>query len=115
MGQKAWCITAIIIICSIIGFLWWINYSSDKSITINEQYIQYLEGQLDSLKTLEKEVELKIDTVTIEIEKVKIEYEERHNTILNNTPSEDYKFFTDYINSNRERLYTNFSRGTEDN
>lgn len=94
-------------------FIFFIGYEVGKSPneeSYNDTYktqIDSLQNKLDSLYDVEKKVDLKIDTITIEIEKVKIEYEEKYNTILNNTPSEDYKFFTDYINSNRERLYNN--------
>ena len=94
-------------------FIFFIGYEVGK--VPNKEYnteiykiqIDSLQNKLDSLYLVEREVDLKIDTITIEIEKTKIVYEKEHNTILNNTPSEDYKFFTDYINSNRERLYHN--------
>lgn len=95
----------------VIGFLCWKCYKYSTSIQesneINKQYIEYLENKVDSLSKVEKEIDLQIDTITVTIEKTKIKYEKEHNTILNNTPSEDYRFFTEYIDSNRERLYHN--------
>lgn len=93
-------------------FVFFIGYEVARnpnkgSSTIYQMQIDSLQNKLDSLYDVEKEVDLRIDTITIEIEKTKIEYEKRRDTILNNTPSDDYKFFTNYINSNRERLYNN--------
>ena len=98
----------------LLGFLVGEKKSPKESLT-DKQYIEYLESQLDSLSNLEKEIDLQIDTITVEIEKVKIKYEKEHNIILNNTPSEDYEFFTNYINSNRERFCFDINRTIEDN
>lgn len=94
-----------------------IGKSSNKE-SYNEIYktqIDSLQNKIDSLYNVEKEVDLQIDTITIELEKTKIVYEKERNTILNNTPSEDFGFFTNYINSNRERLYSDFDRAVENN
>ena len=90
-----------------IGFKIGKDTNKEISFEIYQTQIDSLQNKIDSLYLVEKEVDLQIDTITIEIEKTKIIYEKERNTILNNTPSEDYRFFTNYINSNRERLYNN--------
>ena len=96
-----------IIIIFFLGFFIGRKPNKEYNNEIYKTQIDSLQNKLDSLYNIEKKVDLRIDTITIEIEKTKIEYEEERNIIFNNTPSEDKQFFTDYINSNRERLYNN--------
>lgn len=80
-----------------IGFLLDNEYDKDNQIKEQLQQIEILENKIDSLKFRKDSIVQKIDTIYVEIEKVKIRYEENRTTILNNTPSEDYLFFTEYI------------------
>lgn len=96
-----------ILLIFFLGFFLGRTNNKEYNPEIYKTQIDSLQNKLDSLYNIEKEVDLRIDTITIELEKTKIKYEKEHNTILNNTPSEDYRFFTEYIDSNRERLYHN--------
>lgn len=53
--------------------------------------------KVDTLLTVKDSIERQIDAVYIDIEKVKIQYEENRNIIINNSTDEDYLFFKQYL------------------
>lgn len=101
--KKYWRILLIIAV----GVILWCWPESDSSVPDVSEYvnkIDSLQSEIDSITTLRDSIDQRIDTITITIEKTHIRYEEDRNTILNNTTSEDYVFFLEYIRNNRTRL-----------
>lgn len=89
------------------GFVLWCWPENEPSVPDVSEYvnkIDSLQSEIDSISTLRDSIDQRIDTITITIEKTHIQYEKDRTTILDNTTSEDYLFFLDYIRSNRARL-----------
>lgn len=76
--------------------------SSDSEIYIEK--IDSLESELTSIKEHRSEIKEEIDTVFIQLKYVDKEYEEAHNRIINNSFSDDYSYFIEYLRNNRARL-----------
>lgn len=66
--------------------------------------IDSLQNQIHVLNLKRDSIIIEIDTVYKQIEKVKIIKDEKFTSIVYNDPDSDYEFFTGYINSNRARL-----------
>lgn len=89
------------------GIILWQCPRDDSSVSNVNEYIDKinsLQSEIDSITTLNDSIDRRIDTITITIEKTHVQYKKDRNTILNNTTSEDYMFFLEYIRSNRARL-----------
>lgn len=91
-----------------LGFIVFTN--SNKNSEVNS--IEYL-NKIDSLELVISDLNLKrdsinseIDTVNIIINKVVETYEKDYDIIIGNTTSDDYFFFTGYLERNRERLFS---------
>lgn len=69
---------------------------SDSTEYINK--IDSLESEIYSLSFKRDSINIVIDTIRIEIESNRERYEENINIINNNSISDNYLFFTDYIN-----------------
>lgn len=101
--KKYWYILLIIAV----GVILWYCPRGDSPVPDVSKYINkidLLQSEIDSITTLRDSIDQRIDTVTITIEKAYIQYEKDRNIILNNTTSEDYMFFLEYIQSNQPRL-----------
>lgn len=101
--KRYWCILLIIAV----GVILWCYPRDDSPVPDVSEYvnrIDSLQSEIDSITTLRDSIDQRIDTITITIEKTHIQYDKDHNTILNNTTSEDYVFFLEYIRSNQTRL-----------
>ena len=101
--KKYWYILLIIAV----GVILWCCPRGDSPVPDVSKYINkidLLQSEIDSITTLQDSIDQRIDTVTITIEKTYIQYEKDRNIILNNTTSEDYMFFLEYIQSNQPRL-----------
>lgn len=99
----------ILLIVSLIlnlAFLWTtINYKPLPSN--NDKYLETidsLELELDSLSNYKDSIKHKIDTIVVELENNNKEYEEIYNTILSNSTSSDFIFFSEYLENYRKRL-----------
>ena len=102
--KKNWQILLVIAVGIILWCCWPKDDPSVPDVSKYVEKIDSLQFQIDSISTLRDSVDQRIDTVTITIKKTHIRYEKDRNTILNNTTSEDYVFFLDYIRSNKARL-----------
>lgn len=87
----------VIIICIVL-------HKRDNTFIDNTKVIDSLETEISKLATKRDSIDERIDTITITIEKTHIQYEKDRNTIINNSTSEDYVFFLDYIQANKSRL-----------
>ena len=91
----------ILLICIFVGIVYF-------SITRNSEEptdkVDSLNSKIDSVLIIKDSIQEKIDTVFIKIEENKKQYEKDFNHIITNNTNEDYKFFLDYINTNRSRL-----------
>lgn len=65
--------------------------------------IDSLRFELSSIKYKRDSVKERIDTTIIKIEKNEKHYKETISNIINNTTSDDYIFFINYLKWNRER------------
>ena len=100
--RKNWILFLIIGI--VIWLLWPRNNSSAPNVNKYIEKLDSLQSHIDNISTLRDSIDKRIDTITITIEKTRIQYEKNRNTILNNTTNEDYMFFLDYIRDNVSRL-----------
>lgn len=66
--------------------------------------IDSLESELSSIKNRRDSIAGRIDTTVIKIEQNEKNYKETVSNIINNTTSDDYIFFINYLKWNRERF-----------
>lgn len=103
-------IKEVIFILSIITnvALGYILYSNSSKVESNSEEfiakIDSLELELSNLEVKRDSVNKEIDTVFIKLTAIEKEYEEKYINILSNSTSDDYVFFTDYLERNKERL-----------
>ena len=104
--QKVW---KIILVISIIAniILVFILSVDPKTIETNldvyTEKIDSLESEILNLRQTKDSIRSLIDTVFVEIRNNEEYYEKIRDTILSNSVSEDYLFFTEYLNQYRER------------
>lgn len=101
--KKYWYLLLVIAV----GVILWCWPRDDSPVPDVSEYvnkIDSLQSEIDSIATLRDSVDQRIDTITITIEKTRIKYEKDRNIILDNTTSEDYVFFLEYIRDNKARL-----------
>ena len=85
------------------------NNVDDESIKLVNK-IDSLNIIIDSLSLKRTNIDKKIDTIYINLDNNDLEYEKNYNNIINNNVSEDYMFFSEYINNYKSRYnrYYNF-------
>lgn len=66
--------------------------------------IDSLESEISVLHSKSDSIDTVIDTVYVRINDNNKRYEENSNTVINNSTSDNYLFFTEYINRNKSRL-----------
>lgn len=81
----------------------------DYDYTIYTNKIDSLESEVSTLKAKRDSIKERIDTVTIRIKTNTIKYEKAVNTIRNNSVTDDYLFFTEYLKWYRN--YTDTVKG----
>lgn len=82
---------------AILGFTLGIIKNNNKPQLLEEKEIIILYNELDSTKN-------EIDTIYVEINKVNDNYKKVINTIINNDSNDDFRFFIEYIGSQKQRL-----------
>ena len=103
-------IREVILILSIITnvALGYILYSNSSKVESNsEEFIAKIDSldlELSNLEVKRDSVNKEIDTVFVKLTVIEKEYEEKYIDILSNSTSDDYVFFTDYLERNKERL-----------
>lgn len=103
-------IREVILILSIITnvALGYILYSNSSKVESNSEEfiakIDSLELELSNLEVKRDSINKEIDTVFVKLTVIEKEYEEKYIDILSNSTSDDYVFFTDYLERNKERL-----------
>ena len=103
-------IKEVIFILSIITnvALGYILYANSSKVESNSEEfiakIDSLELELSNLEVKRDSVNKEIDTVFVKLTVIEKEYEEKYINILSNSTSDDYVFFTDYLERNKERL-----------
>lgn len=103
-------IREVILILSIITnvALGYILYSNNSKVESNSEEfiakIDSLELELSNLEVKRDSVNKEIDTVFVKLTVIEKEYEEKYVNILSNSTSDDYVFFTNYLERNKERL-----------
>lgn len=105
--QKAWKIILAISLTTNL-LLGYILYSRQNTLSPNPdefiERIDSLELELNVLREQKDSIRVRIDTTFVEIATNTKKYEEARYTIINNSVIDDYIFFTEYLESNRERL-----------
>lgn len=89
-----------------IGYLV-LSKPSYQNIPDPKEYIERidsLESEITILQSKKDSIDTVIDTVYVRIENNNKRYEENSNTVINNSTSDNYLFFTEYINRNKSRL-----------
>lgn len=103
-------IREVILILSLITnvALGYILYSNSSKVESNSEEfiakIDSLELELSNLEVKRDSINKEIDTVFVKLTVIEKEYEEKYINILSNSTSDDYVFFTDYLERNKERL-----------
>lgn len=95
---KVWkVICAIIVMLNI--FIVYRACTREKTEDVNEYItkIDSLEAELAKIENKKDSINKEIDTVYIKLKVVEKEYEEKYNDILFNSTSDDYLFFTEYV------------------
>ena len=96
--------------------LGYIIFKPEKQTPDYSERIDSLESELSSIKTKRDSIAGRIDTTIIKIEQNEKSYKETISNIINNTTSDDYIFFINYLKWNRERFDSiNNSSSTEGN
>lgn len=104
--QKVWKITLIIsIIANIVFGL--IIFKPNKNESSTREYIDKidsLELVLSTIRDKRDSIRGEIDTIDVNLNEIEKDYEEIRDIVINNSTSDDYLFFTEYLKRNRERL-----------
>ena len=77
---------------------------SEDYIFDYSERIDSLESELSFIKSKRDSIAGRIDTTVIKIEQNEKSYKETISNIINNTTSDDYIFFINYLKWNRERF-----------
>lgn len=95
-----------IIINIVLGYILYSRNRIEKepNPTILIEKIDSLELKLAEIRTKRDSINKDIDTVFIKLKVVEKQYEKKYNDILTNSTSEDYVFFTNYLEQNRARF-----------
>ena len=80
------------------------NYQAIPDTKEYIEKIDSLESEISILQSKKDSIDTVIDTVYVRIENNNKRYEENSNTVVNNSTSDNYLFFTDYIKRNKSRL-----------
>ena len=96
--------------------LGYILFKPEKQTPDYSKRIDSLESELSSIKIKRDSIAERIDTTIIKIKQNEKSYKETISNIVNNTTSDDYIFFINYLKWNRERFDSiNNSNSTERN
>ena len=95
---KVWKVIFIIIIMLNV-FIIYRACTREKTEDVSEYItkIDSLEAELAKIENKKDSINKEIDTVYIKLKVVEKEYEEKYNDILFNSTSDDYLFFTEYV------------------
>lgn len=93
-----------VIIAILVGIIIYLIPKKSDNITPYYSRIDSLSKQIDSLSLKRDSINRQIDTVSIILNNTYIKYEKARNTIINNTTGEDFLFFQQYIDENKQRL-----------
>lgn len=105
--QKVWKVILVLSIATnlVLGFI--LLDKPHMNPTDSKVYIKKidsLESVIDSLGIKRDSIKEEIDTVRIYLDKVNAGYEEDRSVIINNSVSDDYLFFSEYLERNKTRL-----------
>lgn len=105
--QKVWKVIFIISITInlVLGFI--LLSGPNTHYTNSKEYIEKidsLELVINSLNLKRDSIKERIDTVEISLNRVNTSYEKDRNIIINNSVSDDYFFFSEYLKRNRKRF-----------
>ena len=107
MSRTGWVIITISIALNLIlGYLLLIKKNEPKPTLTTTEYIERIDSlnsKLDTITEYRYIIRDRIDTVYVELEKVKVVYEKARNTVINNTTDDNLIFFREYLERNRNR------------
>lgn len=86
--------------------LGYIIFKPEKQVQTPDysEKIDSLKSEISSIKVKRDSIAGRIDTTIIKIEQNEKNYKETVSNIINNTTSDDYIFFINYLKWNRERF-----------
>lgn len=105
--QKVWKVILSISLVANIGFGIIVFKPEHKEELDPREYtskIDSLGSVISSISNKRDSIREVIDTVYADLSKTEKEYEEVRDIIISNSTSDDYIFFTEYLERNRERL-----------
>ncbi len=112
MWKKVRIIGIILLLLGIVGISYWQMQKSLNSIPNTEQIIDSIASKIDSIKVENITLVQKNDSIQVRIVEVERTYEENTNTILANSMSDDYIFFSEYIARYSDSNYTRTAKNS---
>lgn len=102
-------IRTLLLVIGIVALIWiYKACTSDNKIVFDpKEYIEKIDSLNKTIKVLESKkdsIQERVDTVVVKIKENSDKHEKMANIVVNNAPSDDYLFFSEYIRNNSTRL-----------
>ena len=112
MWKKIEIIGIILLLLGIVGISYWQMQKKLNSIPNTEQIIDSIASKIDSIKVENITLVQKNDSIQVRIVEVERTYEKNTNTILANSVSDDYVFFSEYVARYSDSNYTRTAKNS---
>ena len=104
-------VVIILFLLGVIAFSLW-EIQSRRDASNIEQIIDSITSKIDSIKVENITLVQKNDSIQVRIVEVERTYEENTNTILANSVSDDYIFFSEYVARYNDSNYTKTAKNS---
>lgn len=104
-------VTIILFLLGVVAFSLW-EIQSRRDASNIEQIIDSITSKIDSIKVENITLVQKNDSIQVRIVEVERTYEENTNTILANSVSDDYIFFSEYVARYNDSNYTKTAKNS---
>lgn len=104
-------VTIILFLLGVLAFSLW-EIQSRRDASNIEQIIDSITSKIDSIKVENITLVQKNDSIQVRIVEVERTYEENTNTILANSVSDDYIFFSEYVARYNDSNYTKTAKNS---
>lgn len=79
------------------GYIYYITLECESLYKYNNEYIEQIDSLINVIEQRNDSIESKIDTITIELTKNKIEYKKELDIVSNYSIDSDMVFFSEYL------------------
>ena len=104
-------VVIILFLLGVIAFSLW-EIQSRRDASNIEQIIDSITSKIDSIKVENITLVQKNDSIQVRIVEVERTYEENTNTVLANSVSDDYIFFSEYVARYNDSNYTKTAKNS---